>query len=163
MIWVYSNVLVATAHELMCTNYSAIKRCPTPHVNNLLTSMSIHASGLTFVDLRSRSTIIVFSLLSGFITIMKGKFNEVDYQEQTMFEDLSIVLQLTTCVYEKDYFLNYPQVEWCWFQLFGQKNITGDPPEPLTSWRDDCSLILRKEVILFASGTLYVVRCFSRV
>lgn len=131
MIWVCSNVLVATAHELMCTNYLAIKTCPTFRVNNLLTLMSIHASGLTFVDVRSRSTIIVFCLLSGFITIMKGKFNEVDYQEQTMFEGLSIILQLTTCLYEKHYFLNYPQVERCWFQLFGQENITGDPPEPL--------------------------------
>lgn len=37
------------------------------------------------------------------------------------------------------------EVERCRFQLFGQENIAGDPPEPLTSWRDDCSLILRKE------------------
>ena len=147
----------------MYINYLDIKRFPTPLVNNCLILMSCHASGLAFVDLRSRSAIIVFCLLSGFITIMKGKFNQADYQEQTMFADLSIILQMTTCVYEKDYFLNYPQVERCRYQLFGQENIAGDPPEPPTSWRDDCSLILCKEVILFCSGTLYVVRCFSRV
>ena len=45
---------------------------------------------------------------------------------------------------------NYPQVERCRCQLFGHENISGDPPEPLPSWRDDCSLILHKEVNLRA-------------
>ena len=71
----------------------------------------------------------------------------------------SIILQITKCVYEKDSFLNYPQVERCRFQLFGQENIAGDPPGLLTSWRDDCSLILHKEVILCGSGTLYILCC----
>lgn len=46
----------------------------------------------------------------------------------------------------KNGIVNYPQVERCRFQLFGQENISGDPPEPPPSWRDDCSLILHKEV-----------------
>ena len=37
-------------------------------------------------------------------------------------------------------------------QLFGDRDITGEPPEPRPSWRDDCSLILGKEVTsLFSS------------
>ena len=28
-------------------------------------------------------------------------------------------------------------------QLFGDTDITGEPPEPRPSWRDDCSLVLR--------------------
>ena len=31
-------------------------------------------------------------------------------------------------------------------QLFGDGDITGEPPQPNPSWRDDCSLILEKEV-----------------
>ena len=49
------------------------------------------------------------------------------------------------------YHYDYPQVERCRFQLFGHENISGDPPaEPRPSWRDDCSLILHKEVNLCA-------------
>ena len=37
-------------------------------------------------------------------------------------------------------------------QLFGDRDITGEPPEPRPSWRDDCSLVLGKEVTsLFSS------------
>ena len=31
-------------------------------------------------------------------------------------------------------------------QLFADGDITGEPPEPRPSWRDDCSLVLGKEV-----------------
>ena len=31
-------------------------------------------------------------------------------------------------------------------QLFGDGDITEEPPEPRPSWRDDCSLVLGKEV-----------------
>ena len=39
-------------------------------------------------------------------------------------------------------------------QLFAQENVLGDPPEPMPSWRDDCSLILHKEVTSFAKLTV---------
>ena len=50
------------------------------------------------------------------------------------------------------YKLNYTlcfhliQVERCRMQLFGCADVSGDPPNPGPSWRDDCSRILRKEV-----------------
>ena len=31
-------------------------------------------------------------------------------------------------------------------QLFGCSDVSGDPPEPKASWRDDCSCVLHKEV-----------------
>ena len=31
-------------------------------------------------------------------------------------------------------------------QLFGGDDISGNPPEPRPSWRDDCSRILGKKV-----------------
>ena len=48
MFWLHH----CTVHELIhvCINYLDIKRCLTPRVNNLLTLMSSHASGLAFED-----------------------------------------------------------------------------------------------------------------
>ena len=31
-------------------------------------------------------------------------------------------------------------------QLFGCSDVSGDPHEPKSSWREDCSCILHKEV-----------------
>ena len=61
-----------------------------------------------------------------------------------------VLRDISTCI-----FLRYKnniscfyliQVERCRMQLFGCADISGDPPNPGPSWRDDCSRILHKEV-----------------
>ena len=46
-------------------------------------------------------------------------------------------------------------------QLFRDRDITGKPPEPRPSWRDDCSLVLDKEVTSLFSSLIYPV-CYLK-
>lgn len=40
------------------------------------------------------------------------------------------------------------KVERCCMQLFDCEDISGDPPKPGPLWREDCSRVLSKEVIV---------------